>query len=276
MASHIVKAVDKFGLLFEAKPTLSGQFLVKTKDDESLRVLTSIKEIDGKLLHIVQKKSALLQKAVICSFPQEFGLCLLSRLDNICSPLRMKSRVGVETKKVSMFSKGEISEFIDLGSWGHLAVRPFVLEPLRCFKCQRWGHHQQRCTLPARCGVCSGAHDMKHCLSQHKKKQKPAVCCPNCGGKHHSWNLSCPSRKAQVSRFRKSQQAKHQKQGSRKEETNQGKKEKQPIRKKKQPIQNPQVKRSRQQPQLMVQRPAMRKKIQLERKAVCRSTKTAL
>ena len=74
----------KFDLLFEVKPTLSGQFLVKPKDDESIWVLSSIKEIDGQPLHIVQKEAASLQKGVVCGFPQEFGLCLLSRLDNIC------------------------------------------------------------------------------------------------------------------------------------------------------------------------------------------------
>ena len=96
MAYHVVKAVEeKFGLLFEVKPTLSGQFLVKPKDDESLWVLSSIKEINRKPLHIMQKEAASLQKAVVCGFPQEFGLCLLSRLDNVCLPMRMKSRAGV-------------------------------------------------------------------------------------------------------------------------------------------------------------------------------------
>ena len=84
-AYHLVKAVEeKFDLLFEVKPTLSGQFLVKPRDDESLRVLLSVKEIDGKPLHNVQKEAASLQKAIVCGFPQEFGLCLLSRLDNFC------------------------------------------------------------------------------------------------------------------------------------------------------------------------------------------------
>ena len=100
--------------MFEAKPTLGSQFLVKPRDDEILRVLTSIKENDGKPLHIVQKEAALLQKAVVCGFPQELRLCLLFRLDNICLPMRMKSRAGVETNQVSVFFRGEIPEFTDL------------------------------------------------------------------------------------------------------------------------------------------------------------------
>ena len=178
MAYHVVKAVEKFGLLFEVKPTLSSQFLVKHRDDQSLRVLTSAKEINVNPLHIMQKEAALLQKAVVCDFPQDFGLYLLSRLDNICSPMWMKSRAGMETKQVSVFFEGEIPEYIDLGSWGRFAVQPFILEPLRCLKCQWWDHHSRRCTLPARCGVCSSTHDTKHCLSQHKKKQKTTACCP--------------------------------------------------------------------------------------------------
>ena len=151
----------------------------------------------------------------------------------------------------------------------------FVPEPLRCYRCQRWGHHQRRCTLPARCRVCSGTHNTVHCLSLHKRKQKAAACCPNCRGKHHAWNLSLPSRKAQVSRMHNGQQPKHPKQSSKKDETNQGKKGKQPIHRKKQPTQKPQVKPSGQQLLPKVQRPTMRKKIQLEGKAVNRSTAAA-
>ena len=139
VAYHIVKAMEeKFGLLFEVKPALTGQFLVKSKDNESLWVLSFIKEVDGKPLHFVQKETVSLQKGAVCGFPQEFGLCLLSRLDNICSPMRMKSRAGEETKQVSVFLKGEIPEFIDRGSWGRFAAQPFIPEPLRCYRCQRW------------------------------------------------------------------------------------------------------------------------------------------
>ena len=191
---------ERFKILFEVKPTASGHFLIKPRDDKSLQILSSTKELDGKQLPIVQKDSVLLQRAVVCGFPQDFGLCLLSRLDNISSPLRMKSRQGAETKQVSVFIKGEIPEYIDLGSWGRFPVRPFNSEPLRCYRCQRWGHHQRRCTLPTRCGVSSKAHDTRECIKRHINKKKSNPCYPNCGGRHHAWNLSCPSRKAQITR----------------------------------------------------------------------------
>ena len=221
-AYHVVRAVEeRFKILFEVKPTASGHFLIKPRDDKSLHILSSTRELDGKPLPIVQKDSVLLQKAVVCGFPQDFGLCLLSRLDNISSPLRMKSRQGAETKQVSVFIKGEIPEYIDLGSWGRFPVRPFNSEPLRCYRCQRWGHHQRRCTLPTRCGVCSKAHDTRECIKRHSNKEKTAACCPNCGGRHHAWNLSCPSRKAQISRQAKRTQLRTQslKQSSKSEET---------------------------------------------------------
>ena len=95
---------------------------------------------------------------------------------------------------------------------------------------------------PCQMGGLQWRHNTTHCLSQHKRNHKTAACCPNCGGKHHAWNLSCPSRKAQVSRIHNCQQAKHPKAGSKKEEKNQGKKGKQRIRKKQQPTQKPQAK----------------------------------
>ena len=275
-AFHVVKKVEEtFSILFNAKPRANGQFLIQPTDDRSLRILSVTREIDGKRLHIkiVQKEALSLQKAVICGFPQELGLCLLSRLEEVCTPVRMKSRAGAETKQVSVFFKGEIPKYIDLGSWGRFSVRPFVPEPLRCFKCQRWGHHQRHCKLPTKCGVCSGAHDTTACIKKHKSAQTTTACCPNCGGKHHAWNLSCPSRRALIQKLKSPRPQQNQKQEGSKEELNQRQAEKAPIRKKKRRTRKPKVKPSKQPVQQKEQqRPTMKKKIVLEGNVVSKST----
>ena len=35
-----------------------------------------------------------------------------------------------------------------------IKVDTYIPNPLRCFKCQKFGHHQDRCTRPPACGKC--------------------------------------------------------------------------------------------------------------------------
>ena len=65
-------------------------------------------------------------------------------------------------------------------------VDPYIPNPLRCFKCQRFGHHQGNCdTEKAVCAKCgSKDHADKDCSSTH--------CCVNCKGAHTAFSRDCP------------------------------------------------------------------------------------
>ena len=198
-----VWALEKeYRIKFIVKPKATGHILVQPRDERSSRILSEVDALHGRRLHItVQRGNPSLSKAVVCGFHQSLGLDLLDRVEGLTSPERLKTRAGIQTKQVCVFFKGEIPKCIDLGPWGRFSVRPFVPEPLRCYKCQRFGHIQTRCKNPIKCGVCSGHHDTRECFQKHKDKQATSACCPNCGKKHHAWNLSCPARKAQVSKL---------------------------------------------------------------------------
>ena len=43
---------DKFGLLFVAKPNHNGQFLIRPTNEKSLRILSEVREINSRRLHI--------------------------------------------------------------------------------------------------------------------------------------------------------------------------------------------------------------------------------
>lgn len=77
-------------------------------------------------------------------------------------------------------------------------VRLYIPPPLRCFKCQRFGHVAAVCKGKQRCGKCSGEHEYGKCDEGTKLK-----CC-NCGGKHSSayrgWEVS--KRQAEVQRVK--------------------------------------------------------------------------
>jgi len=71
---------------------------------------------------------------------------------------------------------------------GFLQVRvdTYIPNPLRCFKCQRFGHHKTNCKRDLACARCGTAgHEDKECrLSPH---------CVNCDGNHESFSRDCPS-----------------------------------------------------------------------------------
>lgn len=64
-------------------------------------------------------------------------------------------------------------------------VRPFIPNPLRCFKCQRFGHGQDRCKRNKACARCGkDGHDDSDCNDPMR--------CVNCSGEHKSFSRDCP------------------------------------------------------------------------------------
>ena len=64
-------------------------------------------------------------------------------------------------------------------------VRPYVPNPMRCFKCQRYGHSQASCRSSSMvCARCSeSGHESKDCKKEFK--------CPGCGGPHAAYSRDC-------------------------------------------------------------------------------------
>ncbi|XP_064469544.1 uncharacterized protein LOC135384263 [Ornithodoros turicata] len=64
-------------------------------------------------------------------------------------------------------------------------VRPYVPNPRRCFKCQRFGHGSQVCRGQAVCPKCAETnHTSDSCQN--------ALKCANCQGGHAVYSRSCP------------------------------------------------------------------------------------
>ena len=65
-------------------------------------------------------------------------------------------------------------------------VEPYVPAPLRCFKCQKFGHHKDLCRGQQVCGKC-GEKDPSHSEDECQNDKE----CANCHGNHPAYSRTC-------------------------------------------------------------------------------------
>jgi len=117
--------------------------------------------------------------------------------DEVLDALRSQ---GVTSVKHIMIKKGDKSEpsntfiltfsaptppkFVK-AAYLRIPVDVFVPNPLRCYKCQKFGHGRDACKRPAACAKCGGGdhvdtecHEDPHCV--------------NCGSDHTCYSKECP------------------------------------------------------------------------------------
>jgi len=80
--------------------------------------------------------------------------------------------------------KSDLTSEVRIG-YLNFKIRPYVSKPLRCFKCNRFGHVANHCKVKERCSKCGEQHSWTLCPST-------ALNCPNCHGKHAANDRSCP------------------------------------------------------------------------------------
>ncbi|XP_041357625.1 uncharacterized protein LOC121374586 [Gigantopelta aegis] len=72
----------------------------------------------------------------------------------------------------------------------NIPVVPYIPNPLRCFKCQKFGHGQNTCRNKLTCARCGQFdHDSKVCQND--------IACTNCKGKHFAYSRECPKWKVE-------------------------------------------------------------------------------
>lgn len=65
-------------------------------------------------------------------------------------------------------------------------VEPYIPSPLRCYKCQKYGHHREACRGHETCGKC-GLREPSHTESECPNEAK----CPNCLENHPAFSKTC-------------------------------------------------------------------------------------
>ena len=120
-----------------------------------------------------------------------------------CQTPRTKETI----RQITVTLRGPLLPQLSLGRWGSFYLCPWVPEPLRFYRCHRFGHHQVFCANIIKCRICSGSRKTQECLVKYKAKQDIVHHCSNCKQAHQAWNKSCPARLRLVERGRERQAA---------------------------------------------------------------------
>jgi len=178
---------------FTVQPNLKGEIIIHPKDKDSAMTLDTFLSNNTSIASTKLDPAQRQLKSVILLYSKELPLQPLESHPTILKAERcsLANDKSVTTRQVLITHYGSPPSFIDLKTWGKYEVRPFVPEPLQCYKCQKYGHHQSRCVLKEVCPICAQKHATENCLSKLKQGEKFTPKCANCGDRHHDWDPSC-------------------------------------------------------------------------------------
>ncbi len=182
----------------------SGQVLLSPPTQDLHDIIVNLRELKGRPIHL-QTAQNNTTKGVLLRYPLLMPLSPILKNSLVLAAERFTTRDGEETRQVMITVRGTLPGSLDLGNWGTYYTRPYSKEPLRCFNCQKFGHHRANCTLAAKCGICAGRHDTKKCIQTHKEGGETTAKCPKCDLPHHAWNRKCLARREIVDVQRASQ-----------------------------------------------------------------------
>ncbi|GBN58873.1 hypothetical protein AVEN_156204-1 [Araneus ventricosus] len=188
----VEKAISGYlGEIPSVRKLRSGDLLVEVSSQKQAQIIIKLNNLASVPVTSTPHASLNFSKGVVSC-----GELLNTSIEEIADKLksqgvthvrRMSMRKGgqlLDTKHLVLtFHGSKIPESIKAG-YMKLAVRHYFPNPLRCFKCQRFGHSKASCRWTLTCARCAETgHDSSDCTTSEK--------CVNCKGSHTSISRSC-------------------------------------------------------------------------------------
>ena len=113
--------------------------------------------------------------------------------------IKKKGANVIKTQQMIIYYQHLMPTFVQYG-WRRHRVSTYIPEPVRCFKCQEFGHKAHTCRARKNtCSICSGPHEVKACPVKDTHRSENKATCPNCGGAHPASYRGCPKfKEAQI------------------------------------------------------------------------------
>jgi hypothetical protein len=173
----------------------NGQLLVEVEVESHSQNLLKTTSLAGVPVKCSPHKSLNTCKGVVRSFESmklnEAELLDFLAPQGVVEVRQLTSKRGPQPTVTPVlfvtFSGTNLPDSIKVG-FEHCKVTRFIPNPLRCFKCQGYGHTSASCKKQQVCASC-GSHDHMH--DQQNPCQKTPVCV-NCKGNHTAYSRDCP------------------------------------------------------------------------------------
>ena len=177
----------------DASRLKSGSWLVEVQNERQAKNIKKLTIIDNISVKVTPHNTMNSKKGVIRSSDlkemtedellkelQDKGVTEVKRIK-----FKKNGSLHNSNAIILTFGTHTLPEYIKAG-FLHLPVSQYIPNPLRCYKCQRYGHHKTNCRGNQSCQVCSEeGHDSRDCNKTAK--------CRNCEGNHPAYSKDCPA-----------------------------------------------------------------------------------
>ncbi|XP_048255091.1 uncharacterized protein LOC125381695 [Haliotis rufescens] len=177
----------------DAKRLRSGCLLIKCRRQKQAVSLLSIKTLANVPVVVSPHRSLNSSKGIVrdrgrfLADMNEDDILVELQSQNVIAVKRFSSKRNCEVTKTNtyLFTFGlpKIPESIRAG-YCSIKVDMYIPNPLRCYKCQHYGHGSRTCHEQAACHRCGG-----NCPDSTQCNKDPS--CVNCGDSHASSSKDC-------------------------------------------------------------------------------------
>ena len=178
-------------------------FVITTKNEDTGNFVQNCGLFVEFSEQIVLSSSILKHEYVIKGIPLDFPLHYIED--------RLSERGTVKAFRLKYFNKSSNTlndsrtvkiacdflikeEKLTLGMLGLRDVSKFSKPILRCYKCQQFGHVQNKCKNNQKCGICAESHSTEICINKKSQNLPVNTKCAGCGLKHEARYVNCSKR----------------------------------------------------------------------------------
>ena len=177
---------------------LNGKRIIRPQDTATQLWLQSCTSVSGKPVKFTQLVKNTSVTAVLVNVHPFISMEALLTDERITTAERIltfnsETRTMEPSRSVKInLSMKSVPTEMRINFLGKFFVRPFVTKPVRCYRCQRFGHLAAACLAKKeRCSMCSGHHRTQQCLGKIQNSESVDLKCANCGEKHSANSNHC-------------------------------------------------------------------------------------